>query len=595
MRDLFYSLLLPFCLLAAVLLPGAAAAQSGSRIHLHPHDANRVFSEIDLAEQNGKITPEEAILEKYRYVFNPEAMSMTTVSDDRPPVKCLLPLELDYLHLKSRNRLSPSSVNEIDGYTSYPQINHEESYLSDSGNFIFYYETDGVHAVPTDDLNTNGVPDYVEQAAFAADSSYRYQVEQAGFVDFLKTDPYQIYFENFNFYGVTNSSGSTSFIRIHNNFDGFPPNGHPEGDRTGSLYVTIAHEIKHAIQYETNRWDGDAGSFDWIEMDATMMEEVVFDDVNDYYNYIKFDFESDQPSSQSIFGNTRAATPGAYWHVSWMLYFHESFGIDFWVNLWEQFIPDRTKPFLDAVAVELGNRGLSLNLEHIKNHTWHMAAGPEFSTVNFGFEERFDYPNSSFYPEQLNFLPDVVEGFTLNPYAAQYIRAVPAVFADGQPNFRLESTHPGVGLGVIGYFRDGTARREIALNPSSTEQSIQTTWNWNELDKIAVAVVNTNPDEVSDYSLEMTSTAPEEDLIAQNYPNPFNNSTRITFAITENRTVRLDIFDTVGRRVQTLLNEQLDAGYHTVPFDASGLASGVYFYRITSGSFASSKKMILVK
>ncbi|PWN05600.1 T9SS type A sorting domain-containing protein [Rhodohalobacter mucosus] len=595
MRDLFYSLLLPFCLIAAALFPAAATAQSQSGIHLHPHDPNRVFAEIELAEKYGTITAEEALLEKYRYVFNPDAMTLPTVTESRSPVKCLLPLELDYHRLKTRNRLSPSSVDEIERYTNYPQTNHQQSYLSDSGNFIFYYETDGVHAVPSDDLNTNGIPDYVEQAAFAADSSYRYQVEQAGFVDFLKTDPYEIYFENFNFYGVTNSSGSTSFIRIHNNFDGFPPNAHPEGDRIGSLYVTIAHEIKHAIQYETNRWDGDAGSFDWIEMDATMMEEVVFDNVNDYYNYIKFDFDSDQPSSQSIFGNTRTATPGAYWHVSWMLYFYEALGIDFWVSLWEQFIPDRTKPFLDAVADELDSRGLSLGLEHIKNHTWHMTAGPDNSAVNFGFEERFDYPNSTFYSEELNFLPDIVEGFTLNPYAAQYIRAIPASFADGQPSFRLESTRPGVGLGVMGYFRDGSVLRELALNPVSTEQSVQTAWNWNELDRIAIAVVNTNPDEVANYTLEMTSTAPEEDLIAQNYPNPFNNSTRITFALTESRTVKLDIYDSLGRRVQTLLDEQLNAGYHTVPFNASGLASGVYFYRITSDNFASSKKMILVK
>jgi hypothetical protein len=575
--------------------PGIASAQVGQDHRLHEHGSHPVFTSIDLAEQNGSLTPEEAILEKYRYVFNPQAMTFNTVREDRIPVKCLVPLELDYRTLNAQNRLSASAVSEIERYMTVPQTMDQESYLSDSGNFIFYYETAGANAVPLDDLNGNSIPDYVEQAAFAADSSYRYQVEEAGFVDFLKAEPYEIFFENFIFYGITNTSGSSSFIRIHNNFDGFPPNNHPEGDRTGSLYVTIAHEIKHAIQYETNRWDGDAGSFDWIEMDATLMEEVVFDDVNDYYNYLKTDFGSDQPNSLSIFGNTRRATPGAYWHVSWMLYFYEAYGIDFWVSLWEQFIPDRTKPFLDAVADELNSRGLSLGLEHIKNHTWHMAAGPDNSATDYGFEERFEYPNSAFYSEGLNFLPDIVEGFSINPFAAQYVTAASPGFAVGQPNFRLQSTQPGVGIGVIGFFRDGSARREISLNPVSTTQTIQTSWNWDELDRIAVAVVNINPDEPADYSLEMTSTVPEDDLLVQNYPNPFNNSTRITFSITESRPVRLDIYDSIGRKVQTLLNEQLTPGYHTVPFDASGLASGVYFYRITTDGFASSKKMILVK
>jgi hypothetical protein len=278
-----------------------------------------------------------------------------------------------------------------------------------------------------------------------------------------------------------------------------------------------------------------------------------------------------------------------------MLYFYESIGIDFWVNVWEQFIPDRTKPFFDAIQDELNTRGLSLALEHIKNHTWHMASGPDYSASNFGFEERYNYPNSNFYTEQFDFIPDFVEGFTLNPYAAQYIRAATPAFADGQPNFRLESNRPGVGLGVVGYFTDGSAQQEIALNPESSIQTIQTTWNWNELEKISVAVVNTNPEEISNYSIEMTSTTPDDDFVAQNFPNPFNNSTRITFALTESRQVRLDIYDSIGRRIQTLLNGQLESGYHTVPFDAAGLASGVYFYRITSEGFTSSKKMILVK
>ena len=595
MRDLFHSVIIPLCMFAAVLLPVSADAQERSDNHLHLHDPHPVFANIDQAEKRGILTTEQAILEKYRYVFNPDAMTLNPAPEDRLPVKCLVPLGLDYRHLRSQNRLSDSAVYEIEYYTADPQTNSQETYTSDSGNFIFYYETEGTNAVPPDDLNGNSVPDYVEEAAFAADSSYRYQVEQVGFVDFLKADPYEIYFVNFFFYGETRTSGSTSYIRIHNDFDGFAPNSHPDGDRIGALYVTIAHEIKHAIQYETNRWDGEAGDIDWIEMDATMMEEVVFDNVNDYYNYIKTDFDSFQPTALSIFGNPEFAIPGSYWHVSWMLYFYEEYGIEFWVSLWEQFITDRTKPFLDAVEDELNNQGLSLGLEHIKNHTWHMTSGPDNSALNYGFEERIDYPNPQFNSQQLDFLPDIVEGSSLNPYAAQYIRAATPAFAVGQPNFRLESTRQGVGLGVIGYFRDGSARREIALNPESSTQTIQTTWNWDELDKIAVAVVNTHTDSSSMYSLEMTSTVPDEDLLVQNYPNPFNNSTQITFSITEGRKVRLDIYDSIGRKVQTLLNEQLTPGYHTVPFDASGLASGVYFYRITSGSFASSKKMILVK
>ena len=80
---------------------------------------------------------------------------------------------------------------------------------------------------------------------------------------------------------------------------------------------------------------GSAGSINWIEMDATLMEEVVFDDVNDYYNYIKTGFDSAEPSSLSIFGRPQNPTPGSYYHITWMLYFTEVYGMDFWVDVWE--------------------------------------------------------------------------------------------------------------------------------------------------------------------------------------------------------------------------------------------------------------------
>lgn len=83
--------------------------------------------------------------------------------------------------------------------------------------------------------------------------------------------------------------------------------------------------------------------------------------------------------------------------------------------------------------------------------------------------------------------------------------------------------------------------------------------------------------------------------IEQNYPNPFNPSTVIRFSVPENSNVSLKIYDTLGKEIITLLNEDKDAGWYDVHFDASGLASGVYLYRITAGSFISTKKMTLIK
>ena len=83
--------------------------------------------------------------------------------------------------------------------------------------------------------------------------------------------------------------------------------------------------------------------------------------------------------------------------------------------------------------------------------------------------------------------------------------------------------------------------------------------------------------------------------LAQNFPNPFNPSTIIRFSIPEKANVTLKIFNSIGQEVATLLNGEITAGNHQVDFNASKLSSGVYFYRIDSPSFTSTKKMILIK
>jgi hypothetical protein len=86
-----------------------------------------------------------------------------------------------------------------------------------------------------------------------------------------------------------------------------------------------------------------------------------------------------------------------------------------------------------------------------------------------------------------------------------------------------------------------------------------------------------------------------EYLLHQNYPNPFNPSTNISFSIKRDGIVTLKVFDILGREVTTLVDEQLKAGQHSVNFNGRGLASGIYFYKLTTGEFSSVKKLQLLK
>ena len=83
--------------------------------------------------------------------------------------------------------------------------------------------------------------------------------------------------------------------------------------------------------------------------------------------------------------------------------------------------------------------------------------------------------------------------------------------------------------------------------------------------------------------------------LSQNYPNPFNPSTKISWQLKNDGFITLKVYDQLGKEVATLVNEEKPAGSYEMEFNASSLASGVYYYRISAGNFVDTKKMILMK
>lgn len=91
------------------------------------------------------------------------------------------------------------------------------------------------------------------------------------------------------------------------------------------------------------------------------------------------------------------------------------------------------------------------------------------------------------------------------------------------------------------------------------------------------------------------NNTPEKFMLAQNFPNPFNPTTDVEFRVANFGFVTLKVYNSQGKEIRALINENLNAGSYSIKFDGSGLQSGVYFYKLEAGEFSETRKMVLVK
>ncbi|MBP9582686.1 MAG: T9SS type A sorting domain-containing protein [Ignavibacterium sp.] len=155
-------------------------------------------------------------------------------------------------------------------------------------------------------------------------------------------------------------------------------------------------------------------------------------------------------------------------------------------------------------------------------------------------------------------------------------------------------------------FRD-IVEETIVLNPNEEKEIVYTfDVNYNIGNATADTIEFIITDNKSVYLTKqfiLNYGVPTEYKLEQNYPNPFNPATKIRYSIPNvalrqaqgDNFTTLKVYDILGNEVTTLVNEQKEPGYYEVDFNASQFASGVYVYRLQSGSYVSSKKMLMIK
>lgn len=559
---------------------------------------------IDRDLATGLITRRFAVEQQLRLIAAPLTVaSKYAVGEELISMKCLTPLllEADDLGIDTEEILNAgSSVESVQ--------NVEQFHISPMGLFEVSYFLEGTHAIDITDANTNGIPDYVEITAAAADSSYRHMVNTLRFKNPFpaKKLPIRINIRSLSagVYGFVSSFSlptATISIQADYNRPQFIKND-DDNKAIGALKVTIAHELKHILQSVVVA--AGMNPYSWIEMDATLMEEIVYDNVNDYYNYLN--------NSQSVFGNpSHSVIPGNYYHSSWALFFAERFGVDYWVDVWtriETQLPSPNKlTAMDAVAMQ---RGTTMAREVTRNYLWHLASGAN-TRSGYSFSEATKYPNIKLDTTIVTPGADVeipvilTQNYAGRLYMLDYSNKTWKEDEGIRIYFKSNISNQQFNVGLLAFYKDGTVEEFIPVRTSETELITTPSFDYSRLQKLGIAMVNTGGLWTSGMlsfkqqlgvNLEQTSPdLPYQTAILPNYPNPFNPSTSIPIELARSGNVSVEVVDLLGRRVAVLADGFKSVGRHVLQFEAGRLSSGMYIVRLRGDAGVISRKVMLVK
>ncbi len=356
----------------------AAAAQAATTLE-----------KIDKARAEGRLSADQAILLKVQALRSVKGLPEEFRADQTIPERC--GTRVTWEAMENWDSYSPSTQVVLRQALTRPL--QQKSYASPDGIFMIHYDTTGTQAVPTADLDGSGVPDFVENLAHYADSSYRTEVLLLSYSPPPSDGDgkYDIYTQEIGHYGYTQWDGpgpaawndAVSFIVVHRSFIGFPLNNDPDGSQKGAMKVTIAHELHHAIQFA---YSADLNAHVWfMEISATWIEDVVFDPVDDNYNYLPFFFNIEPYLPLT---NTGAHMYGSF---IWSQYLAQTFGRDIIRQVWEQ---NKTTGSIQSLNTVLQGYGSNLEEEFSRFALWNFFTGSRNDGQHY--EEGNNYPEMTF-------------------------------------------------------------------------------------------------------------------------------------------------------------------------------------------------------
>ncbi len=491
----------------------------------------------------------------------------------------------------------------------------------DSEHFRFHYSTSGPHAVDTKDIDNNLRPDYVEEVIKVFDYVADKLHNEMGYTrppsdgyysstrDKGGSNHYDIYIRSIpsKYYGYVQpeeySQGNgdnerselrneknafTSYMAIRNNYKKFSLS------ELENIKVTAAHEYFHAIQFGYDGWEKP-----WLlEASAIWMEEEIYDEINDCYQYMKDWFKYPHKSLDES---------GFHWYGSFIFFEYieqHMGGSDTIRKIMEASVQSNSKE-KDGSHLAI-NQALKLN-----NHSFQKALNgmsvanqimSSFESKNYSYEEAESYPvDGPNISDIINFQfgrKDTINSSKLSRFGSEYFQVIsndPVLINLTNKSGSL----PDLQLNAILKKNDNSysiiSSPSINIDPS-------------ELKSIFLSIVS--QDTIGgnwDYQLSVENgksgtniNSPIEFVLNRPYPNPFNGSIKFSLYVIKDSKITIDLIDINGRRIIRLFSGELSSGNHNYNWrgiDQNGnqVSSGVYYIKVSGEKTGEWKPITFLK
>ena len=591
-----------------------------------------LFLSFGYASGEGLTQNEKDLIRRVKQVFEEAEIEDKALSSG--PYKCATPIMME-TRFKFES-LSPQAQVILKNYLKQPASDF--IYRTPEGNFAIHYDTAGVDSVykpHADIIYKDGVPDYVNRCGWILEEVRTFQIDTLGYQPPpLGGDKrYHVYLKSMNYLGLTYPSdfidypSCKSYIVLKSSYQS---TSYP--DQYDLMRIAAAHEFFHAIQFGydcTEMTIGGENNPYWFEISSVWMEDVAYDYVNDYLDFLPYFFLYPHYSLEAFssdFPDMRAYHP--YASSIWAFYLSEKYGVDVIRKIWIKCGEEAGYNTIEATNSVLDSLGSSYDDAFREFTLWNFFTNSRADTVNFysegnlfdadskinpviGHNHHFSSQDSfcqsevSHPPEYLGsnyifFHPHTSPGgarlyFYGDSTAAWRVSLIG--YRPSQPVYFSELILDSLQNGFSEVF-DAHLYVNLVMVPAVISKS-GGSWNFSYAGKWDPLLVGVEEEEEEQKNSGFDLT--------QNYPNPFNPTTTIHYTVHGSQFIvhnpihtTFVVYNILGQKIRTLVNEVKLPGEYKVVWDGkdekgNSLSSGVYFYRLEIGDRSEVKKMLLVR